>query len=85
MVKVVILNREDESEYTETLSFNTPTKNLGGTDVSWDKIHGSFKVSEKDIHPDTQVSFIAYDADWTENEHIGQTNPFNIGQYQSNT
>ena len=86
MVKVVILNREDESsEYEETVSFNTPTKVSGGTDVSWDKTDGSFKVNEKNIHSDTLVSFIAYDADWTTNEQMGQTTPFNIGQHKTNS
>ena len=84
LVKVVILNREDESsEYRETASFNTPTQNLGGTDVTWDKINASFKVSEKQIKTDTLISFVAYDADWTSKEHIGETTPFNIGEIKT--
>ena len=72
MVKVVILNRKDEgSQYEESMAFKTSTKNLGGTDVAWERDQGSFRISERNIHKDTQIAFVVYDVDWTSKEFIG--------------
>ena len=80
-MKVVVLNRDDESsEYKKTFSFKTPTKNDGGTDVSWDRNKGSFRLSEKEIRADTLVAFKVYDADLLTKEFIGETAPLTISE-----
>ena len=86
LVKIVILNKNDETaEYEETFAFKTPTKDEGGTDVSWDRDNGSCRVFEQQIRADTLVSFIAYDRDLFSKETIGETSPLNVSQLKTNS